>query len=204
MTRIRIRSSPSRRLLASASVLVVVAAFTSSRTARADIAAPEYCPSNDSIGQSCTTAGPDFDQDGTCQEVACDGGGGPCGLICELAPDAGPITNPPDGGPDGSDDSGPTPDDAGPTKPPPDDAGPTPPPANPDSGTTTLPLGSDAGATTDAGTNSNGANSGSTLEGASSCSTIGAGLGGEAGGGFFVLGALGAIVAGVSRRRRKT
>jgi len=195
---IRLRS---RQLMASVAVLFAAAALTSSPAARADIAAPEYCSPGDSVGEICSTAGPDFDEDGTCQMVACDDGG-PCGLLCELAPDGGPITNPPDAGPVGSDDAGPPPDDAGPTHPPSDDAGPTAPPPGHDAGTTTtLPPGYDAGVTTDAGTNANGASS---LASESSCSTIGAGVGGQAGGGFFALGALGLLVSAASRRRRKT
>jgi hypothetical protein len=197
---IRLRS---KQLTITLSALLAGAALTASPLARADVAAPVFCPANDSIGQSCSTAGPDFDQDGTCQEVACDGGA-PCGLLCELAPDAGP-TNPPDAG---SDDAGPTPDDGGPTQPPPYDSGTIASAdsgtiASADSGTTTNPPRNDAGVVTpaDAGTNPNGANS---LQSSSSCSTIGAGLGGQAGGGFFALGALGAIIASAARRRRKT
>src|ERR1700722_3083633 len=97
----------SRLFTTTASVLLAAVALTRAPSAFADVAAPEYCPTTDSIGQSCSTAGPNFDEEGTCQEVACDGGNEPCGLLCELGPDggpvtppdAGPVTNPPDAGP---------------------------------------------------------------------------------------------------------
>jgi hypothetical protein len=170
--------------------LVTFAALTFAPSAFADALPPNDCGSNATVGSACTSAGPSFDQDGTCQNETCTGSvhlpdGGfqtnsyPC-ILCELsdggAADSGPST---DSGP--SADSGPPDTDAG------ADAGP--PPA-PDAGPSTNDAGSDAGPEANR------------LASSSGCSVAiaGAPLGASY---LFALGAVGAVVTTLARRRRK-
>jgi hypothetical protein len=172
-----------RSLLAAPFALAVV---VGAPRASADVLPPTACSGGATAGQTCTTAGPDSDEDGVCQTETCsslnhleDGGFGPpntypC-LLCEIV-DAGPA--PEDAGPPPSD-AGPSPADAGPVI---SDAGPAPAPT-------------DAG--TDAGTAAT-----TELASSSSCTVARVGAGPRAASWFFGLGAIGLVVSALSRRRR--
>jgi len=185
---ISLRSSHCARTLAAASCL---AALTFAPTALADVAPENECGAGTSVGTACTTAGPDFNEDGTCQSETCHGLGNPFAdasppsypcLLCELV-DAGP-----------PEDSGsPTADDAGPTQPP--DAGP---PTTNDAG---LPDGGHP-TTTDAGSSTaSDAGVSTQLASSSSCS-VGLPGGGQSAGWLFALGTIGIALSAASRRRK--
>jgi MYXO-CTERM domain-containing protein len=81
-------------------VSVCLAGLASSSAAKADLAPPNECNSPDTAGSACTTAGPNFNDDGVCVATTCMSASPPpngstyaC-VLCQLA-DAGP-TNPPD------------------------------------------------------------------------------------------------------------
>ena len=170
-----------RSLLAAPLTLAVVVAAP---RAFADVLPPTSCDVGATAGQTCTTAGPNSDEDGVCETETCssinylgDGGFGPpktysC-LLCDLV-DAGPAP----------DDAGPPPGDAGPSP----DAGPVIPDAGP------APVPTDAG--TDAGTAT------TELASSSSCAVANVGAGPHGASWFFGLGAIGLVVSASSRRRR--
>jgi hypothetical protein len=96
-------------------LLAILAAPAFPAVALADVPPPDECPTPDMAGQPCTTAGPNFNQDGVCTNATChspspppDGSSYAC-LLCTLT-DAGPPM--PEAGP--PPDSGPSTPDAGP------------------------------------------------------------------------------------------
>jgi MYXO-CTERM domain-containing protein len=91
-------------------IAVAVTLFSLSGTARADALPEDACSSSATVGQTCSNAGPSFDQAGVCANETCtsthpSGDGGfstttsPC-VLCESTSsgDGGAITTRPDSG----------------------------------------------------------------------------------------------------------
>jgi MYXO-CTERM domain-containing protein len=78
--------------------LALIPAFflASVAVARADILPPNDCPGDASAGTRCTTAGPNFDQDGVCVSSECGNRNPYQCFLCDLT-DASPVS-PEDGG----------------------------------------------------------------------------------------------------------
>jgi MYXO-CTERM domain-containing protein len=170
------------------SVAAFLATMSVALGAGADVLPPNDCTSSMSAGSECSTAGPDFNQDGICVAATCGGTVHFACFLCELpGPQAG------DGGSDGGSEDAESmpvsldgsPDDpqspeAGPTR---EDAGPT----SVDSGPTPVAPGVDAGGGK------------TSVASTSGCSASPASESGGAG----LLAGLGALVSVVSIARRR-
>jgi MYXO-CTERM domain-containing protein len=166
---------------------ISLAAVVFAPRALADVLPPTACDSNAKEGQSCTTAGSGGDEDGVCETETCssinhlpDGGFGPpnsypC-LLCVVV-DAGPA--PADAAPPSTDAAPPVTD----AEPPSPDAA----PANTEGGADPCVCPPD----------------GARLASTSNCAVAFVGAGPQGASWFFGLGAVGLVVAGLSRRRRE-